>query len=670
MFHFPHLFAPLDLGFTQLKNRLLMGAMHTGLQAQSHGVERLAAFYRLRAEHDVALIITGGTSPNFRGRLQLDGEELSSSRHLKPHRVLTRAVHEAEGKLVLQLLHAGRYANHPLCVAPSALKAPISPYTPHALTRGQIQQLIADFAHSASLAREAGYDGIELMGSEGYLLNQFLCLHTNQRQDEWGGELANRLRLIEAIIRAIRLAVGEDFILIYRLSMLDLVAQGATLDEVVQIGQAVQAAGVTLINTGIGWHESRVPTIASLVPKAGFSWVTGLLRAQLSIPLIACNRINSPELAESVLARGEADLVALARPLLADAEFASKAARGESSRINTCIACNQACLDRVFIGEVASCLVNPQACHETLRVLPAVSTAKRLAVIGGGPAGMAFAVYAAERGHTVSLYEQLPELGGQFQLACQIPGKAEFAETIRYFTGRLQELQVKLVLGQVQDGHALLSLPVDEYVVATGVTPRMPDIPGMDHAKVLTYQQLLREAPTLGKRIAIMGAGGIGFDVAHYLLQPHALSQEAWLAQWGIDTSGREAGALLPMEWPASPHTLWLLQRKAGKLGEGLGHTTGWIQRLQLQRAGVHQWSEVQYLQVDDAGLHILHKGERKILPADQIIVCTGQQPCDELATLLALSGRPVHRIGGARTAIGLDARQAILDALELAMRL
>ena len=670
MFHFPHLFAPLDLGFTQLKNRLVMGAMHTGLLAQSHGVERLAAFYRLRAEHDVALIITGGTSPNFRGRLQLDGEELSSSRHLKPHRVLTRAVHEAEGKLVLQLLHAGRYAHHPLCVAPSALRAPSSPFTPHMLTGGQIQQLIADFAHSASLAREAGYDGIELMGSEGYLLNEFLCLHTNQRQDEWGGELANRLRLIEAIIQAIRQAVGDDFILMYRLSMLDLVAQGATLDEVVQIGQAVQAAGVTLINSGIGWHESRVPTIASLVPNAGFSWVTGLLRAQLTIPLIACNRINSPELAESILARGEADLVALARPFLADAEFASKAARGESRRINTCIACNQACLDRVFVGEVASCLVNPRACHETLRVLPAVSTAKRLAVIGGGPAGMAFAVYAAERGHTVTLYEQLPELGGQFQLASQIPGKAEFAETIRYFTGRLQELKVKLVLGQVQDGHALLSLPVDEYVVATGVTPRIPDIPGMEHAKVLTYQQLLREAPTLGKRVAIMGAGGIGFDVAHYLLQPQPLSQEAWLALWGIDTSGREPGALLPVEWPASAHTLWLLQRKAGKLGEGLGRTTGWIQRLQLQRAGVHLWSEVQYLQVDDAGLHILHKGERKILPADQIIVCTGQQPCDELATLLALSGRPVHQIGGARTAIGLDARQAILDALELAMRL
>lgn len=670
MFHFPHLFAPLDLGFTQLKNRLVMGAMHTGLLAQSGGVERLAAFYRLRAEHDVALIITGGTSPNFRGRLQLDGEELSSSRHLKPHRVLTRAVHEAEGKLVLQLLHAGRYAKHPLCVAPSALRAPISPYTPHALTCGQIRQLIADFAHSASLAREAGYDGIELMGSEGYLLNQFLCQRTNQRQDEWGGELANRLRLIVSIIQAIRQAVGEDFILIYRLSMLDLVTQGSDLEEVVQIGLAVEAAGATLINTGIGWHESRVPTIASLVPKAGFSWVTGLLRARLNIPLLASNRINAPEIAESILARGEADLVALARPFLADAEFVTKAARGESHRINTCIACNQACLDRVFVGEVAGCLVNPQACHETLRLLPAVSTAKRLAVIGGGPAGMAFAVYAAERGHTVSLYEQLPELGGQFQLASQIPGKAEFAETIRYFSGRLQELKVKLVLGQVQDGHALLSLPVDEYVVATGVTPRIPDIPGMDHIKVLTYQQLLREAPTLGKRVAIMGAGGIGFDIAHYLLQPHALSQEAWLAQWGIDTSGREPGALLPMEWPASPHTLWLLQRKAGKLGGDLGHTTGWIHRLQLERAGVHLWSEVQYLQVDDAGLHILHKGERKILPADQIILCTGQQPCDELATLLALSGRPVHRIGGARTAIGLDARQAILDALELAMAL
>ena len=668
--HYPHLFTPLDLGFTQLKNRVVMGAMQTGLLAASHGVERLAAFYRLRAENQVALIITGGVSPTLRGCRQLDAAELSAPRHLKSHQVVTRAVHEAGGKIALQLLHAGRYAQHPLAVAPSSLRAPGLPFTPHELTDQQIRQLIRDFAYSAALAREAGYDGIELNGAGGYLLNQFLSRRTNLRQDGWGGDLAGRMALVLAVVQAIRQAVGRDFILIFRLSMLELVEQGATRHEVIQLGEAVVAAGVNLISAGIGWQESRIPTLDSSVPPGAFSWVTGLLRDQLSVPLIATHRINTPELAESILARGEAQLVALARPLLADPEFVSKAARGDGAAINRCVACNLNCLDRVSEGNVISCLVNPQACHETLRVSRPARSSKRLAVIGGGPAGMAFASQAAERGHKVTLYEQCTELGGQLLLASQIPGKGEFVETIHYFRQRLQAAGVKLVLGARQDGHSLLSLPVDEYVVATGVTPRRPDIPGVDHAKVLTYQQVLEEPQLLGKRIAILGAGVIGFDLAHYLLGGQTLTREPWLVRWGIDTTLDSPGGIGEPEPQANTRTLWLLQQRSGKVGDGLGYSTGWLQRQQLRQAGVFMWSDVSCLGIDDCGLHIRHGEETKTLPVDQLILCVGQESCTDISTVLTLSGRPVHQIGGICSAREIDASLAILQATDLALQI
>jgi 2,4-dienoyl-CoA reductase (NADPH2) len=666
------LLTPLDLGFTQLKNRVLMGSMHTGLEEEKGGFDKLAAFYAERARGGVGLIVTGGIAPNLRGRLVPHGSQLSFPWQVAKHKKVTQAVHQEGGKIALQILHAGRYAYHPFSLAPSALKAPISPFKPRAMSERQIRGTIRDFASTAQLARAAGYDGVEVMGSEGYLINQFICERTNKRTDGWGGSNENRMRFPVEIVRAIRERVGTDFIIIFRLSMLDLVEQGSTLEEVVALGKALEQVGVTLINTGIGWHEARIPTIATSVPRGAFSWVTAELKKHLTVPLITTNRINTPEVAERILAGGEADMLSRARPFLADPDFVIKAAENRADEINTCIACNQACLDHVFKQKRASCLVNPRACFETELTFGRVPQPKKLAVVGAGPAGLAFACYAAERGHQVSLFDQASEIGGQFNFAKQIPGKEEFHETLRYFARRLEKCGVELYLGQRQSAESLLGGGFDEVILATGIRPRTPNIPGIEHPKVLNYIDVLRDHKPVGQKVAVIGAGGIGFDVAEYLVEKKADSgtdghRDHWLKEWGIDKQLGERGGLITPEIDAPERQIWLLQRKESKVGDGLGKTTGWIHRTVLKNRKVQMLSGVQYLRIDDKGLHIQVGEARQCLPVDQVIICAGQEPLKELQAGLQAAGKPVHIIGGADVAAELDAKRAIRQGAELA---
>ncbi|WP_323877224.1 NADPH-dependent 2,4-dienoyl-CoA reductase [Aeromonas hydrophila] len=668
MSRYPTLLTPLDLGFTQLRNRVLMGSMHTGLEEEKGGFDKLAAFYGERARGGVGLIVTGGIAPNLRGRLVPHGSQLSFPWQVAKHKKVTSAVHQEGGKIALQILHAGRYAYHPFSLAPSALKAPISPFKPRAMSERQIRGTIRDFAATAQLARSAGYDGVEVMGSEGYLINQFICERTNKRTDGWGGSSENRMRFPVEIVRAIRERVGPDFIIIFRLSMLDLVEQGSSLEEVIALGKALEQVGVTLINTGIGWHEARIPTIATSVPRGAFSWVTAEIKKHLSVPLITTNRINTPEVAERILAGGEADMVSMARPFLADPEFVIKAAENRADEINTCIACNQACLDHVFKQKRASCLVNPRACFETELTFGRVPQPKKLAVVGAGPAGLAFACYAAERGHQVSLFDQASEIGGQFNFAKQIPGKEEFHETLRYFAKRLEKCGVELYLGQRQSAESLLGGGFDEVILATGIRPRTPNIPGIEHAKVMSYLDVLRDHKPVGEKVAVIGAGGIGFDVAEYLVEGKGdRSRDHWLKEWGIDKQLGERGGLMAPVIDAPERQVWLLQRKESKVGDGLGKTTGWIHRTVLKNRKVEMLSGVQYLRIDDEGLHIQVGEQQQCLPVDQVIICAGQEPLKELQAGLQAAGKPVHIIGGADVAAELDAKRAIRQGAELA---
>ncbi|NLR35875.1 NADPH-dependent 2,4-dienoyl-CoA reductase [Aeromonas hydrophila] len=668
MSRYPTLLTPLDLGFTQLRNRVLMGSMHTGLEEEKGGFDKLAAFYGERARGGVGLIVTGGIAPNLRGRLVPHGSQLSFPWQVAKHKKVTSAVHQEGGKIALQILHAGRYAYHPFSLAPSSLKAPISPFKPRAMSERQIRGTIRDFAATAQLARSAGYDGVEVMGSEGYLINQFICERTNKRTDGWGGSSENRMRFPVEVVRAIRERVGPDFIIIFRLSMLDLVEQGSSLEEVIALGKALEQVGVTLINTGIGWHEARIPTIATSVPRGAFSWVTAELKKHLKVPLITTNRINTPEVAERILAGGEADMVSMARPFLADPEFVIKAAENRADEINTCIACNQACLDHVFKQKRASCLVNPRACFETELTFGRVPQPKKLAVVGAGPAGLAFACYAAERGHQVSLFDQASEIGGQFNFAKQIPGKEEFHETLRYFAKRLEKCGVELYLGQRQSAESLLGGGFDEVILATGIRPRTPNIPGIEHAKVMSYLDVLRDHKPVGEKVAVIGAGGIGFDVAEYLVEGKGdRSRDHWLKEWGIDKQLGERGGLMAPVIDAPERQVWLLQRKESKVGDGLGKTTGWIHRTVLKNRKVEMLSGVQYLRIDDEGLHIQVGEQQQCLPVDQVIICAGQEPLKELQAGLQAAGKPVHIIGGADVAAELDAKRAIRQGAELA---
>ncbi|WP_333608577.1 NADPH-dependent 2,4-dienoyl-CoA reductase [Arsukibacterium sp.] len=664
------LLTPLDLGFTQLKNRVIMGSMHTGLEEEKNGFTKLAAFYAERAKGGVGLIITGGISPNFRGNLVPFGSQLSYWWQVRKHKQVTQAVHQHDAKICLQLLHAGRYGYHPFNVAPSNIQSPITPFKPGAMSGRQIKSTIKDFAYAARLAKQAGYDGVEIMGSEGYLINQFICQRTNQRTDEWGGSFDNRSRFALETVKAVREACGDDFIIIYRLSMLDLVEDGNTFEEVVALGQAVAKVGATLINTGIGWHEARVPTITTRVPRAAFSWITERVRKELTIPVIATNRINDPQVAEDILANDQADLVCMARPFLADADFVNKAAANQAELINTCIACNQACLDHVFQKKRASCLVNPRACYETeLNFTPATKR-KKLAVVGAGPAGLAFSVYAAQRGHEVHLFDKSHQIGGQFNYAKQIPGKEEFSETLRYF-GRMIELHaIKLHLNSAQTVASLQAGAFDEVILSTGIVPRDISLEGQDHPKVLSYLDVLRDHKAVGKHVAIIGAGGIGFDVAEYLTENHSLSlqPDAWLRDWGVDKNYAARGALLPDAMPEpADRKIYLLQRKNSKVGAGLGKTSGWSHRASLKKKGVESMSGVNYLRVDDEGLWIELAGEARCLDVDNVIICAGQVPLRELQQGLTEQGIPVHLIGGADVAAELDAKRAIRQGAELA---
>ena len=665
---YPHLLAPLDLGFTTLSNRVLMGSMHTGLEEAPNGYVRMAAFYAERARGGVALIVTGGIAPNFAGRLEPRASQLSYSWQVPKHRLITAAVHAAGGKIALQILHAGRYAYHPLAVAPSSVRAPISRFRPRRLTGWGVRKTIAAYVRCAQLARRAGYDGVEIMGSEGYLINQFVAPKTNLRDDDWGGTFVNRIRFPVEIVQRTREAVGPDFIIIYRLSMLDLVDGGSTWDEVVALGKAVETAGATLINTGIGWHEARIPTIATMVPRAAFAWVTRKMKGEVKIPLIATNRINDPAVAEDLLARGGADMVSMARPFLADADFVAKAAAGRADEINTCIACNQACLDQIFERKVASCLVNPRACHETEIVIKRASQPKRVAVVGAGPAGLACATTAAEAGHAVTLFDAADEIGGQFNLAKRIPGKEEFAETLRYFQRRIEITGISLRLGRRVDATDLSGF--DHVVLATGIVPRTPAIPGIGHPKVASYVDIVHGRRDAGRRVAIIGAGGIGFDVGEFLTHGGGEDAEVYPREWGIDLDYENRGGVATPEEPRSPREVWLLQRKGSKIGEGLAKTTGWIRRTLLKRRGVTMMPGVIYERIDDAGLHIKVDGTLTLIAADTIVICAGQEPQRELEASLRASGTPFTLIGGADIAVELDARRAIAQGTNVALAL
>jgi 2,4-dienoyl-CoA reductase (NADPH2) len=665
---YPELLKPLDLGFTSLRNRVLMGSMHVGLEEAPNGFERLAAFYAERARGEVGLIVTGGVAPNEHGRVMQGGAMLTTEAEASRHRVVTGAVHGEGGKIALQILHTGRYSYQPGLVAPSAIRAPINPFVPHALPGAEIEQTIEDYARCAALAQHAGYDGVEVMGSEGYLINEFISARTNRRDDEWGGAYENRIRLPIEIVRRIRARVGPEFIIIYRLSMLDLVEGGSTREEVVRLGKAIEAAGATIINTGIGWHEARIPTIAACVPRAAFAWVTKILKGEVSIPLIATNRINTPEVAERLLAEGYCDMVSMARPLLADPHFVRKARENRSDEINTCIACNQACLDHIFNGKIASCLVNPRACHETELEISAAATPKRIAVVGAGPAGMSFAVTAAGRGHDVTLYEAASDIGGQLNIARKVPGKEEFQETLRYFRRQLELTGVKVRLGRRADAQGLADAGFEEIVLATGVLPRRPEIDGAGHPKVLSYLDVLRDGKPVGGTVAVIGAGGIGFDVAEYLAEPHEpLSPERFFKSWGVDPSYRTPGGTGQPQVERSARQVILLQRSKGKPGDKLGKTTGWIHRAALKARGVAAAGGAVYRRIDDEGLHVTIGGEDKVIPADNVVICAGQEPLRDLYDALKERGCAVHLIGGADAAAELDAKRAIDQGTRLA---
>jgi len=682
---YPHIFEPLDLGFTTLKNRLLMGSMHTGLEDRVWDYDKLAAYFAERAKGGVGLMVTGGIAPNRRGSLAPLASKLTNRWEVLRHRKVTDAVHEHDGRICMQILHAGRYAYHPFSVAPSAIKAPINPFKPKALSSNGVEKQIRDFVRCAKLAQAAGYDGVEVMGSEGYFINQFLVPRTNHRTDEWGGRFENRMKLPVEIVRRIREAVGREFIIIYRLSMLDMLADGNNREEVVQLGRAIEAAGATIINTGIGWHETRIPTIATSVPRAAFTWVTRMMRDAIDIPLVTTNRINMPDTAEAVLARGDADMISMARPFLADADWALKATEGRADEINTCIGCNQACLDHVFENKKASCLVNPRAGRETEIIIEKAGTKKRVAVVGGGMAGLSAATTAARRGHDVTLYEASDRIGGQFNMALRIPGKEEFVETIRYFQRQIELTGVEVKLDTKLSAGELARQRYNEVIVATGVKPRIPGIPGDDGPNVLSYAEVLAGNAEVGRKVAVIGAGGIGFDVSEYLLHddvplqpdPDDVSIEDFFAEWGVDMDFETRGGVDGIEpkrhEPA--REIWMTQRKTSKPGKGLGKTTGWIHRTTLKNHGVKMLTGVDYRKIDDQGLHITIKDSdgnetEQLLDVDTVVLCTGQVSENALYNALKDAGQSVHLIGGAKLAAELDAKRAIEDGVRVAVEI
>jgi 2,4-dienoyl-CoA reductase (NADPH2) len=678
---YPHLLEPLDLGFVKLRNRALMGSMHTGLEEAKNGFDRLARFYADRARGGVGLIVTGGIGPNEEGAVFQHAAKMNTPEEAEQHRVITDAVHEADGKICMQILHAGRYAYHPGLVAPSAIQAPINPMKPRALDEDGIEKQIADYVSCAALAQQAGYDGVEIMGSEGYFINQFIVKHTNDRTDRWGGSYENRIRLPIEIVRRVRERVGEKFILIYRLSMLDLIEDGSTWEEVVQLAKEIEKAGATIINTGIGWHEARVPTIATSVPRGAFSKVTGRLKDEVSIPLVTTNRINMPEVAEKILAEGDADMVSMARPFLADAELVQKAIEDRAQEINTCIGCNQACLDHTFSGKLTSCLVNPRACHETELNYVKTAEPRKIAVVGAGPAGLAFASVAAERGHSVTLFDDGKEIGGQFNVAKLIPGKEEFYETLRYYKVMLDKYGVDVRLNNRVSADDLKAGGFDHVVLASGVKPRTPDIEGIDHPKVIGYLDALLQRKPVGQKVAVIGAGGIGFDVSEFIVHKGtsaALDSAHFMREWGVDLTVEHRGGIKGMtpEMPEPAREVYLLQRKTSKVGKDLGKTTGWIHRTSLKHRQVQMVPGVAYRKIDDEGLHVTitpkgaEQGEDRVLPVDTIIVCAGQDPLRELQANLEQAGVNVHLIGGADVAAELDAKRAIDQGSRLAAAL
>ncbi|WP_339885906.1 NADPH-dependent 2,4-dienoyl-CoA reductase [Polaribacter vadi] len=672
---YKHIFEPLDLGFTTLKNRILMGSMHTGLEEEKNGYEKMAVYFAERAKGGVGLIVTGGIAPNIQGWTAPFSARLSSKKQIRNHQKVTKAVHEAGGKICMQILHSGRYGYHPFNVGASTIKSPITPFTPFKLKSSGIKRTIRDFVNCAKLAKDSNYDGVEIMGSEGYLINQFIVKRTNNRTDTYGGSYENRMRLPIELVKQTRAAVGKDFIIIYRLSMLDLVEKGSSWEEVVQLGKEIEKAGATIINTGIGWHESRIPTIATSVPRAAFTWVTKKMKEELSIPLITSNRINMPETAEKVLAEGDADMISMARPFLADPEWVNKAKAEKSDEINTCIACNQACLDHAFQKKVASCLVNPRACHETELNYNPTQNKKKIAVIGSGPAGLAAATISAERGHFVTLFDAASEIGGQFNMAKQIPGKEEFYETIRYFQKQLDLHNVEVKLNTKVSVEDLEKSDFDEIVLATGIKPRELKIEGFDHPKVLSYIEVLKEKKPVGKRVAVIGAGGIGFDVSEYLShegESTALNIDAWLKEWGIDKSMEARSGIegVKPDFHPSPREIFMFKRSKGKFGGNLGKTTGWIHRSTLKKKKVQFIGEVSYTKIDDQGLHYIQNEKEIILDVDNVVICAGQTPFKELYQPLIDLGKKVHVIGGADFASELDAKRAINQGARLAAAL